>query len=53
MATRHLRKLQQQLAQQQQAPSAASEEEESEEAEALPGKAPFNPFDLLTDDDEV
>ena len=53
MATRHLRKVQEQLAAQQQRSAAApdaAEEEESSEPPSPPGRAPFNPFDLLSDE---
>lgn len=49
MATRHIRRLQEQLKQ-----TDADNEQQSEETETdeeADGPAPFNPFDLLTDDD--
>ncbi|GBF99710.1 hypothetical protein Rsub_12422 [Raphidocelis subcapitata] len=57
MATRHLRKVQQQLAATaapapDEARGAASSSEE-DGAESPPGRPPFNPFDLLTDDEDA
>mmetsp|Transcript_19161 Transcript_19161/g.41385 ORF Transcript_19161/g.41385 Transcript_19161/m.41385 type:complete len:710 (+) Transcript_19161:50-2179(+) len=51
MSTRHLRRLQEQLQQQKAAPQQDSEESEDEEEEETSTKAPFNPFDLLSDDE--
>jgi len=52
MATRHIKRLQQQLnaSKQDDEPVETSEEEESEDLEH--SKPPFNPFDLLEDDDD-
>ncbi|KAG2488363.1 hypothetical protein HYH03_013053 [Edaphochlamys debaryana] len=51
MATRHLRKLQEQL-DAQKAPVAEPEESE-EDSEEEETKAPFNPFDLLSDEERA
>lgn len=50
MATRHIKRLQQQLnaSKQEDEPVETSDEEESEDH----SKPPFNPFDLLEDDDD-
>ena len=51
MATRQLRRLKEQL-QAQEEPTGAPESDESVSGEdETPGKAPFNPFDLLSDDE--
>ena len=55
MSSRHLRRVKEQL---QQDPSTGGnveeeEEEEDGEEEASISAKPFNPFDLLSDDDEV
>lgn len=49
MATRHIKRLQQQL-QQTVEVTQQSEDTETDEQET-PKAAPFNPFDLLTDDE--
>lgn len=51
MATRHLRKLQEQLQQQREEPQGSNEDTDSEEEQATSAPAPFNPFDLLTDEE--
>ncbi len=48
MATRHIRRLQEQLAN---PAEVESETEGSESGEEIAGPAPFNPFDLLSDDE--
>ena len=52
MAMRHLRRLQEQAAAKAAPanPEPEEEEEEEEEEESVGVKAPFNPFDLLSDD---
>jgi hypothetical protein len=51
MATRQLRRLKEQLQAQEQTADAPESEEALSEEEEQPGKAPFNPFDLLSDEE--
>ncbi|KAI8475009.1 MAG: transcriptional repressor TCF25-domain-containing protein [Monoraphidium minutum] len=52
MSTRHLRKLQQRFGAAPPAPAEAQSSDEGSSEDEAPAKAPFNPFDLLTDDEE-
>ncbi len=47
MSTRHLKRVQEQL---QQQPREEEEEEEEEEEARVGSSAPFNPFNLLSDE---
>ncbi|KIY95807.1 hypothetical protein MNEG_12157, partial [Monoraphidium neglectum] len=51
MSTRHLRKLQQRLPDAPAAKDGGGSDEEESEEDSPPAKAPFNPFDLLTDEE--
>lgn len=48
MATRHLKRLQEQVQQRQPEEEEVSDDEEEEDQ---PSSAPFNPFDLLSDEE--